>query len=335
MSGRRVPPRLWTTATRRPAAAETDPVPASTALPERPQLLPGTPVLQRAPDEVQVGLEPGRAVLLRGPGPRLLVSRLDGHTSLRELRACGGAAALTADQVDGVVDALLRAGLLAGAVEARSRDRALRLAGLGRMGQHVAALLVAAGFDLYAADLHGHGVPPGLGLTGEGRAAGPATAGRITLVNHWSKPDRELVLTVLAVDAPEVDRLVTDHLLRTDQPHLLLRSTGSTVTVGPLVVPGRTACLRCADLERRDRDGAWPRLLPQLVRLRRPPTPLLAAWAGAVGAAQAHAFLAGEVPESAGATLELSSSDHLMRWRAWPRHPACGCSWSGTTEWAP
>jgi hypothetical protein len=317
------------------AGVETDPVPASTTLPEWPQLLPGTPVLRRAPEEVQVGLEPGRAVRLRGPAPQLLVAGLDGRTPLPDLHACGAAAGLTAGEVDGVLDALLQAGLLTGAVGGASPAPALRLAGLDRMGQQVAALLVGAGFNLYAADLHGHGAPPHLGLTGGPTAAGPTAAGRITLVNHWSKPDRHLVLTVVAVDAPEVDRLVTDHLLRTDQPHLLLRSTGSTVTVGPLVVPGHTACLRCTDLGRRDRDPAWPQLLPQLVRLRRPPSPLLTAWAGSVGAAQAHAFLAGELPESAGATLELSSADHLMRWRAWPRHAACGCSWSGTTQWAP
>jgi hypothetical protein len=60
-------------------------VPASPPLPEHPQLLPGTPVLARSPDEVQVGIDPDRAVLLRGAGPRVLVSRLDGARSLPDL----------------------------------------------------------------------------------------------------------------------------------------------------------------------------------------------------------------------------------------------------------
>ena len=207
--------------------------------------------------------------------------------------------------------------------------------GLGRLGQQVASLLLEHGVDVHAADLEHPGrrpVLPGLGPPGPA----PPGRGRLSVVNHWSKPDRDdLDLTVVATEAAEVDRVVTDHLLRRDEPHLLLRSGGSTVTVGPLVVPGRTACVRCTDLARRDADRSWPQLLPQLVRLRQPTTAVLTAWAASVGAAQVAAFVDGTWPESAGATLELSGRDHLMRWRAWPVHPACGCAWSGTTEWGP
>jgi hypothetical protein len=310
-------------------------VPAFPPLPDRPQLLPGTPVLVRAPDEVQVGVEPDAAVLLRGPGPRLLVDRLDGVSGLPDLQRCGAAAGLSAVEVDTVLLALHRAGLLAEApsVAAGSR-RPVRLVGVGRLGQQVAGLLLAAGLDVYAADLEGHGPAPQF-LT-DREAMGAPEQGRLSLVDHWSKPDRaDLDLTVVALDTAEADRAVTDHLLRADQPHLVVRSTASTATVGPLVVPGRTACVRCADLGRRDADPAWPRLLSQLVRLRPACSPVLTAWAGSVAAAQALAFLAGRWPEAAGATLELSARDHLMRWRAWPRHPGCGCAWSGTTQWGP
>ena len=34
--------------------------------------------------------------------------------------------------------------------------------------------------------------------------------------------------------------------------------------VGPLVVPGVTSCLTCADLHRADRDSAWPAVAMQL-----------------------------------------------------------------------
>jgi nicotinamidase-related amidase len=37
-----------------------------------------------------------------------------------------------------------------------------------------------------------------------------------------------------------------------------------TGLVGPLVIPGVTSCLRCADLHRSDRDAAWPALAAQL-----------------------------------------------------------------------
>src|SRR5271168_3100729 len=46
--------------------------------------------------------------------------------------------------------------------------------------------------------------------------------------------------------------------------HLAVRVRDGTGLVGPLVVPGVTSCLGCADLHRRDRDAAWPAVAAQL-----------------------------------------------------------------------
>jgi bacteriocin biosynthesis cyclodehydratase domain-containing protein len=139
---------------------------------------------------------------------------------------------------------------------------------------------------------------------------------------------------VVVADGPEVDRVITDHLLRLDQPHLLVRSLGDAAWVGPLVLPGRTSCVRCADLTRRDADHEWPMVLAQLSRLRLPVPDLLTGWAASTAAAQALAFLAGQVPETAGATLELNADLHTEL-RPWPAHPECGCGWAVGTEWGP
>ena len=88
------------------------------------------------------------------------------------------------------------------------------------------------------------------------------------------------------------------------QPHLVVRCWGNGVSAGPLVLAGQTSCLRCADLARSDADPQWPVVLSQLSRLRLESPPALVAWAASVAAAQALAFLHGELPESAGATLE-------------------------------
>ncbi|MCW2811569.1 MAG: hypothetical protein JWP61_2027, partial [Friedmanniella sp.] len=158
---------------------------------------------------------------------------------------------------------------------------------------------------------------------------------RVLVGNHWSKPDAGRVdLTVLALEGPEPDRLITEHLTRRDEPHLLIRSWGTGVSVGPLVLPGRSSCLRCADLVRRDADPAWPGLLPQLARLALPVSPLLSDWAASWAGLQAVAYLRGGVPEATGATVEVSEDDLVLRRRVWPPHPGCGCGWSGTTEWA-
>ena len=312
-------------------------MPAPDPLPPLLRLRPGTPVLRRGSEDVQVGLEPGGGVVLRGPGARLLLQGLDGWHDRAALRRLGGAAGLSPDGVDAVLATLQRAGLLDG-TDHRPPARAaqVRLVGDGVLARQLTGLLLDAGVDLHLAGLD-RPLDPETLPSGAGPAdLRPAGQGRWTVVRHWSKPERDdLALTVLAVDTAEADRLVSDHLLRADQPHLVLRSTGTAVTVGPLVLPGRSACLRCTDLGRRDLDPSWPRLLPQLVRLRQPVGAVLTAWAASVAAAQALAFLHGGVPESVGATLELSSADHLMRRRTWPLHPGCGCAWWGTTEWAP
>ncbi len=48
-----------------------------------------------------------------------------------------------------------------------------------------------------------------------------------------------------------------------DRPHLPLATLGERAVAGPIVVPGRTGCLRCAHLHRRDGDPAWPLLSVQ------------------------------------------------------------------------
>ena len=161
-------------------------------------------------------------------------------------------------------------------------------------------------------------------------------AARVLPLDHWSKPETLAVhLTVVVAEGPEVDRVVTDHLLRLDQPHLLVRSLGDAVWVGPLVLPGRTPCLRCTDLTRTDADPGWPTVLAQLARLRLRLPALLTGWAASVTATQALAFLDGGRPETTGATLELTAADLRTELRTWPSHAECGCRWQLSTEWAP
>lgn len=296
-------------------------------------------------------------MVLRGPGVAPLLDRLDGCHDLTLLRSQSLQNGLARADVDVILQALHRAGLLvrgpsgaragspllpsqAGADDpaGRASDRpAVRLVGLGPLGQQLAALLLGAGVHVYAAELSSERSRPGTPLPLADLAAGPHPYGaELRPVNHWSKPQDDLVqLTVLAADTVEPDRVIPESLMRDDQPHLVLRSAGTVVTVGPLVLPGRTACVRCTDLTRRDLDPAWPALLAQLTALRLPTPAVLLAWGAAVAAAQVLAVLQDRLPEVAGATLELDLSDHLSRWRAWPRHVSCGCAWPGTPEWGP
>jgi len=119
-------------------------------------------------------------------------------------------------------------------------------------------------------------------------------------------------------------------LMRDHVPHLAVAADEAIGVVGPLVIPGRTACLRCLDLARAERDPAWPLILAQLEG--REPDPCacdapLAAAVAAQAAAQVLAFIDRAVAADAvvNGTLELVLPGWQWRRRTWPRHPGCSC----------
>ncbi len=124
----------------------------------------------------------------------------------------------------------------------------------------------------------------------------------------------------------EPDRGLTRALVRARRPHLLVRCEPERVVVGPFVVPGRSACARCADLVRCDLDSSWPRLLAQLCRMEIVPPDGPAAWAAATAVGQVLAWVGGRLPETMGASLELDAATHALASRRWPAHPDCGCA---------
>ena len=300
-------------------------------------------LLRRDSDTLQIGVHPAVVVPLTYGD---LLQELAGITSWTRLTTAAAAAGLPEGSAARLVDTLQAAGLLVqGSAGIAPSGPVLRLIGAGPLGRRTAAVLATAGVGTcYLADL------PGTEARSAGahphRSGAPQRVDRLVVTlrrrhprldvhpaGHWTKPDGTPVdLTIVAADGPEVDRLVTDTLTATDQPHLLLRTSGPEVSVGPLVVPGRSSCLRCADLSRRDADPQWPWVLAQLVRVRLEPAPSLLAWAAAYAATQVLAFVSGGTPESVGHTVELSSADHAIRLRPWPLHRDCGCRWPGRTE---
>ncbi|MFE7033713.1 TOMM precursor leader peptide-binding protein [Streptomyces sp. NPDC057621] len=131
----------------------------------------------------------------------------------------------------------------------------------------------------------------------------------------------------LAVHAP--DPAVFEPLIHSGTPHLFAGVVEGTGVVGPLVLPGDTACVGCLDLGRTDRDPAWPRLLAQWRSGRPRQVPAcdltLAATVAGLAAGHALAFLDGGLPSSAGARWEVSVPG--FDWHARPvwQHPACPC----------
>ena len=83
------------------------------------------------------------------------------------------------------------------------------------------------------------------------RSTAPAHSTRTTQLLGTQRYD----IVVLAA-ATSLDPAVSDQLVRTDVPHINVIVREATAVVGPLVLPGSTACLRCLELHRCDRDPA-------------------------------------------------------------------------------
>ena len=119
--------------------------------------------------------------------------------------------------------------------------------------------------------------------------------------------------------------------LRRDRvPHLALRTGEAIGVVGPLVLPGRSACLSCVDMRKTEADPQWPKILAQATFARsraQACDTVLAAMTATLAAAQSLAFIdrPAAVPVTADGTLELVLPDWQWRRRTWRPHPACGC----------
>jgi bacteriocin biosynthesis cyclodehydratase domain-containing protein len=131
----------------------------------------------------------------------------------------------------------------------------------------------------------------------------------------------------LGVHAP--NPATAEPLLASGTPHLYAGVVEGTGVIGPLVLPGETACAGCLDRERTDRDETWPRLVAQWRSGRPRPGQAcdlaLASAVASVAAGHALAFLDGESPSSTGVRWEASVP--RLDWHArplWP-HPGCPC----------
>jgi bacteriocin biosynthesis cyclodehydratase domain-containing protein len=117
--------------------------------------------------------------------------------------------------------------------------------------------------------------------------------------------------------------------------HLPVRVRDGAGLVGPLVIPGVTSCLGCADLHRRDRDAVWPAVAAQLrdaVGVADRATLLATA---ALALSQVNRVI-GAVrgsdarpdpgpPPALNTTLEFDVHAGSIAARHWPKHPLCSC----------
>ncbi|KAB7760247.1 TOMM precursor leader peptide-binding protein [Mycolicibacterium mucogenicum] len=274
----------------------------------RQTLNPAMPVLQRPDGTVQLGWDPRRAIGIRPPDGltvgdladllRGMQSGVDAESS----QALALAAGLTdVDGWTGLVDALNSAGLLQTAPDTGRRPVSVRIHGSGPLSDLLAGALNCSG-----------------------------TRVRTSRFSHVAVTRDAADLVVLS-DFLVADRRLVRDLHRAGVPHLPVRIRDGTGLIGPLVLPGATSCLNCADLHRSDRDASWPVLAAQLE--------------GTVGSGDRATVLAtaavalnqvdrvidairgggsrAEPPPTLDATLEFDIGSRTTVVRRWSRHPLC------------
>ncbi|OAH14466.1 TOMM precursor leader peptide-binding protein [Streptomyces jeddahensis] len=238
-----------------------------------------------------------------------------------------------------------------GAMKTLAARRTLRvqIQGAGRVGTIIASVLAAAGVGHI--DVQDIGcvepwdlAPGGLPAESVGdrrtdaarqavRRAAPDRPPRRDKSRKTTAGEPGLSLVILAprdgLAAHAPDPAAAEPLISSGTPHLYAGVVEATGVVGPLVLPGTTACAGCLLQGRTDRDPAWPRLLAQWRsgqqrHVTACDTALATAVAG-LAAAHALAFLDGGAPASTGARWEASLPG--LDWHprpVWP-HPACPC----------
>lgn len=142
------------------------------------------------------------------------------------------------------------------------------------------------------------------------------------------KPDIVVLCDYLAHDIRTLNLLMHTH-----QPHLAVRVRDGDGIIGPLVLPGLTSCLFCADLHRFDRDPEWPILRAQIQDRPGIASTAVNATTAALAFTQLEQISqAAAPPETLNATLEYlhhGSAGTQIQTRDWPHHPICRCQHRG------
>lgn len=268
-------------------------------------LHPRVVVLRRPSGTVQLGWDPEHAVVLEPPGIAAdtvaeFLRLLDGlHSHPHIVWQADGLGIGVADTLQMLAE-LDTAGLLIRPRSVLAQVRRIHVHGRGPLSEAVAA-----------------GVRR-LGLRPTRSREYPTA----TTASNWNTD------VVVLADTLVPDPVLVNDLVLYRIPHLQVRMRDGRGIVGPLVLPGGTSCLRCADLTRGDIDPEWPHLAAQLLgRIGHgSPAAITATTALVLRDLEAVVDCAAEhPPRTLDTTLELDPATYRIARRHWPMHHACGC----------
>jgi bacteriocin biosynthesis cyclodehydratase domain-containing protein len=232
----------------------------------------------------------------------------------------------------------LTAGAAAGEVLRRRASAQVEVRARGRIGPVVASLLAASG----VCRVH---------VSGAGMAAATDAAVGGIVPDDEHRPYATAAAAAVHRAAPEADtrRIAAqrspDVIVLADGPHaspppfppgrrrapvlLPVSLRDGTAIIGPLVVPGQTACLHCVEQHRLDRDPHWPVIAAQLATSARTQPDasqtVLATTAAGIAAMQVLSHIDGQEPSALSRSLELAGLGARIRTRTWDPHPSCPC----------
>jgi bacteriocin biosynthesis cyclodehydratase domain-containing protein len=296
-------------------------------------------VLPLCPTARVVGLDPETALVVDDLPPPLaaLLDRLDRPAVTAELVAAATAGGVPAEIVRDLLVRLVEAGALVDAAEPERAARAraagvVSVRGRGPLAVGIVAGLLHNGIGTVHTDTGGvvNGGDLGTGYTdadrgGERLAATQAAVrrllpGAVTRAPPMrSRPD----LVVLTDETP--GPTIAEQLRTNGVAHLAARLRDGVGIVGPLVYPGRTACLSCLDLTRGDLDPRWPAVAAQLAGRAGVADPAAATATVGLAVAQAVAAIEERHPVAPSTTLELDVETGELHRRFWSAHPDCPC----------
>ncbi|AZG48590.1 hypothetical protein [Gordonia insulae] len=278
-----------------------------------PLVRPGTPVLVRPGNRVHVGSDPHRSLIIdltppvRAADVAGLLRDLTRPRSRAEMVRRARSIGLTPLDLAGIIGQLTAAGQAVPTDNGRSSSTLrIRIHGRGPLA------------DLLTAALSEVGMVPR-------RSTRRPTSSAV--VDRWDA--NLVVLTDFLVHDPAIINAL--NAART--AHLQVRVRDGVGVIGPLVLPGLSSCLRCADHHRATLEPDWPLLAAQMVR--QPGYASAATLRGTAALAQeqieqlAGALWSGDSaaprPQLFDRALEFHPNPARFTITDWPPHPLCDC----------
>lgn len=110
------------------------------------------------------------------------------------------------------------------------------------------------------------------------------------------------------------------------QGHLLVNFVGDSILLGPLVVPGKTSCLNCLFLHRKDINSLWPAISLSFDHSARCKNPNLLKLAAGFSAQILANYVSRSGFDLRNQMLEINLKEFFFELRELSFHPKCGCS---------